>query len=133
MRRLSMLMLLALVLIIAACGGDSAPSGDEEGAPAGDPVAGEKVFNGVAAPACNTCHSLEPGVTLIGPSLATVGNVAGSRVSGVSAENYLRESITDSDSYIVEGFAPGIMTGTYGAQLSAQQIDDLVAFMQTLK
>jgi hypothetical protein len=98
-----MLMLLALVLIIAACGGDSAPSGDEEGAPAGDPVVGEKVFNGVAAPACNTCQSLEPGVTVIGPSLATVGNVAGSRVSGVSAENYLRESITDSDSYPHEG------------------------------
>ena len=135
MRKLSMLLvsLLVLALILAACGGDSAPSGSEEGAPVADSDAGEKVFNEVAAPACSTCHSLEPDATLVGPSLATVGSVAASRVSGVSAESYLRKSITDPDSHVVEGFAPGIMTGTDGSQLTEQQIDDLVAFMETLK
>lgn len=135
MRKLLMLLLSLLVVtaLVAACGGDSAPSGGEEGAPAGDPAAGEKIFDEIAAPACFTCHSLEPDVTLVGPSLATVGSVAGTRVAGVPAEDYLRKSVTAPDSHVVEGFAPGIMTNTYEAQLSEQQIEDLVAFMLGLK
>jgi hypothetical protein len=65
--------------------------------------------------------------------LATVGSVTGTRVEGVPAKDYLRKSITAPDSYVVEGFSPGIMTNTYEAQLSEQQIEDLVAYMLTLK
>ena len=136
MKKAILLLMLVLVLSLAACGGDSAPADSGDSAPesdavAGDAAAGEKVFN-EAAPACSTCHSLEPGEGIIGPSLATVGTDAASRVSGQSAEDYMRESITDPNAYLVDGFA-NLMTGTYGSQLSEEQITDLVAYLMTLK
>ena len=42
----------------------------------GDPASGEKLFNGFLR--CYACHSLEPGVTKVGPSLAWLfGRAAG--------------------------------------------------------
>lgn len=122
---------LILVLCLAACGGESAPTGGETGQ--GDAAAGKVVFTDAATPACGGCHSLEPGVDLVGPSLAKVGADAGSRVSGQSAGAYLRESVVDPNAHVVEGFASNLMPATYGTQLSEQQIDDLVAYLLTLK
>ena len=131
MRKLAFLLILVLVLGLAACGGEAeAPAATAAG---GDAAAGEVVFTQAAVPACNTCHSLEPGVTLVGPSLATIGAEAGSRVSGASAADYVRKSITAPDSFVVEGFASGLMTAGYETQLTEEQIDDLVAYMLTLK
>jgi hypothetical protein len=76
---------------------------------------------------------MEPDVVLVGPSMAGIANRAGSQVSGQSAEDYLRESIVDPDAFVVDGFAAGLMTSTYGSALSEQQIEDLVAYMMTLK
>ena len=131
MRKLLPVLILLLVLGLAACGGESAPEGGTAGG--GDAAAGEQVYNQVAAPACSTCHSLEPGVMLVGPSLANIGAEAGSRLSGTSAEDYLRQSVTDPNAHIVEGFAANLMPASYGGQLTAQQIDDLVAYMLSLK
>jgi sulfur-oxidizing protein SoxX len=133
MRRFLLVLALILVLSLAACGGDSSTEGGGGAAPAGDAAAGETVFNEVAVPACGTCHSLEPDVVLVGPSLAGIDSRAGSRVSGQSAEDYLHESIVDPNAFVVEGFASGLMPQTYGSALSEQQIEDLVAYMMTLK
>jgi cytochrome c551/c552 len=126
-------LLFALLLSVAACGG-SASQGS--GGPTADAAAGEKLFAQTligSQPGCVTCHSLEPGVTMVGPSLAKVGAEAGSRVSGQSAEEYLRNSIVKPNDYVVEGFAANIMPAQYSTELSEQQINDLVAYMQTLK
>lgn len=129
MRTTVVVLLLALVLSLAACGGgDASPAGGS-----GDAANGEKVFAEVAAPACNTCHSLEPGVNLVGPSLAGMGSAAGSRVSGESADEYLRKSVVEPGAFVVEGYAEGLMPSTYTSQLTAEQVDDLVAYMLTLK
>ena len=128
MRKLTICLALLLLVGLAACGGEPAPSGS-----AGDAAEGEKVFTSVAAPACSTCHSLEPGVTLAGPSLSGIGAQAGSRVSGMAADDYLPQSVRQPDAHVVEGFTPGIMPGTYGSQLSEQQVKDLVAYMMTLR
>jgi cytochrome c553 len=128
MKKLTLLLLLLLVLSLAACAG-----GGEEKAAAGDATAGERVFHEVAAPACGTCHSLEPGVAGAGPSLAGIAAQAGSRVTGMSAEDYLRQAIIDPNADIAEGFAANVMTATYGSQLTEQQIADLVAYLMTLK
>ena len=84
-------------------------------------------------PGCITCHSLEPGVTSVGPSVATIGAEAGSRVSGTSAEEYLRESILEPDAHVAEGFAAGIMPKGFATALTEQQVNDLVAYMLTLR
>ncbi len=129
MRKMMFLVSVILIASLAACGGDG--GGGEEGG-AGDATAGETVYSQVASPACNTCHSLEPDTTLVGPSLANIGSEAGNRVEGLSAEEYLRQSIVEPDTHIVEGFTPGIMPNTYGTQLSEEQINDLVAYLLTL-
>lgn len=137
MQKLYVTFALLLVLSLAACGGGSAPSGGEEEAAAqGDAAAGEALYGQSligSQPGCITCHSLEPGVTMVGPSLATIGAEAGSRVAGVSAEDYLQQSILEPNAFVVEGFAQGLMPATLADELTAQQVDDLVAFLLTLK
>ncbi|WP_129629745.1 c-type cytochrome [Candidatus Oscillochloris fontis] len=107
----------------------------------GDAEAGRTLFNNMPAEAisagavaCYTCHNVDPGsATLVGPSLSGVGVRAATRVSILSPAQYLRTSIVAPNSYVVEGFAPGIMTQTFEQALSPEQIEDLVAYLLTLK
>ena len=128
MRMRSLFLMMVLLSVLAACGGGEAST--DEGA--GDAAAGQTVFSAVAVPACTTCHSLEPGVRGIGPSLATIGAEAGSRIVDVSAQEYLRDSIAEPSAFVVEGYGD-VMSNTYGTQLSAKQLNDLIAYLLTLK
>jgi mono/diheme cytochrome c family protein len=129
MRKVIYVLLIVFVCGLTACGGgDTAPA---EGP--GDAAAGEVVYNNVAAPACGTCHSLEPGVDGVGPSLGGIAAGAGSRVPGVSAAEFLRRSVTEPNADVAEGFVANVMPATYGAQLSEEQLNDLVAYLLTLK
>jgi cytochrome c2 len=102
----------------------------------GDPEAGRKLFlkgaSGVNT-GCRICHSLEPGVRLVGPSLAGVGTRATTRVAGVPAQEYLHQSIVDPDAYVVDGFVKGQMLRDSAQRLTEEQIQDLVAFLMTLR
>lgn len=135
MRKLTFILLLVLSLSLVACkGSGSTPVGaGKEAMSVGDAAAGEKLFEEGAQPPCSNCHSLKPGVVLFGPSLAKVGAVAGSRVSGQLAEDYLLQSILEPNVQIVEGFTPNVMHLTYGDELSEQEVNDLVAYLLTLK
>jgi mono/diheme cytochrome c family protein len=128
MQKVAVVSTLVLVVVLAACGGAAAPSGG-----AGDAAAGKEVFANETAPACGSCHSLKAGVTLVGPSLANIGAQAGSMEAGKSDEQYLRESITDPNAFVVEGFPANVMPTVYGSQLTSKQIDDLVAYLLSLK
>ena len=127
--------LVTLTLVLAACGG----SGDSEPAEVSDPVAyGEELYNGTpigaaSSPGCITCHSLEEGIRIVGPSHAGLGSRAGTIVASQSAEEYLKESIVNPDAHVTEGFSPGTMYGNYGKELTDAEIDALVAYMLTLK
>ena len=92
---------------------------------------GHQLFSSSHA-ACSVCHSVTPGVEKVGPNLAGVGLIAGSRVPGLTAEEYLRQSILDPDAYIVEGFPSGQMLNNYDELLSDEDIDALVAYLLTL-
>jgi len=136
MRGFRFLILLALLAALVACGGEPAPESSPGEGGAGDPEAGEVLYAqqliGTQA-GCMTCHSLEPDVVLVGPSLASIGSRAGSRVSGLSAGEYLRQSILEPDANVAEGFAAGIMPASLSGELSEQQVSDLVAYMLLLK
>jgi nitric oxide reductase subunit C len=139
----STLLLLILALLVVACGGGNGDEDKEETATesqsaliTGSASAGEELFNKTAIgsqPGCVTCHSLEPDKVLVGPSLAGVATGAGSRVSGQSADEYLRESIQNTNAYTVDGFAAGVMPAGLADELSEQQVADLVAYLMTLK
>ena len=127
MRKLKFVLLFVLVagiaVSLAACGGgDSGSSGGPNAA------AGEKLFNesliGTQA-GCKTCHSLEPDVVMVGPSLAGIASRAD--------EAYIRKSIQEPDADVVDGFTAGTMPAALAGELSEQQLNDIVAFLLTLK
>jgi cytochrome c2 len=104
----------------------------------GDVANGERLFKepiigSASAPGCITCHSLEPGVVIVGPSQSDVGRRAETAVPGMSAEEYLRQSIVEPNAHIAEGYVEGLMYQNFGVELTNTQINDLVAFMLTLK
>lgn len=105
------------------------PAVDQQ--PAADPAtAGRALFS--RAPAnCASCHSLEPGIVVVGPSLAGIAAQAGERVAGMSAAEYLRSSILHPNAYIVPGFS-NVMAQNLGQVLSGEEVDALVAFLLRL-
>lgn len=121
------------MLLLTSCGGSS-----------GNPERGEELYRqralaDGAAPGCISCHSLDPGVVKVGPSHAGVGARAEQVVDepeyqgeATTAAGYLRESITDPNAHVVEGFEP-VMYANFEEVLTAEQIDDLVAFLLTLR
>ncbi len=79
---------------------------------------------------CNSCHSID-GTRLVGPSFQGLFGRSTQFTDGTSAvadENYLRESILQPMTKIVEGYQP-IMPPTYGG-LTPRQLDALIAFIQ---
>jgi hypothetical protein len=54
-------------------------------------------------------------------------------VSGVSAEDYLRQSILEPDAYLVKGYPASVMPKVWGEQLSEEQVNGLVEYLLTLK
>lgn len=93
---------------------------------------GREIFTGRLA-ACDVCHSTTPGDDGVGPSLAGIGDRAGDRVPGLTAEEYLRQSILDPDAYVVDGFRSGQMLDVYEERLGADQIDALIEYLMSLR
>ncbi len=98
--------------------------------PVGDAARGETTFT-VAG--CAACHSLEPGVTIVGPSQAGLAARAATREPGASPEFYIYESIVQPNAVVVEGFQPGLMPATFGQTLTPQDLADLLAYLMTLQ
>lgn len=96
-----------------------------------DPVARGRALFSQPPAICSTCHSLEPDVVIVGPSLAGISERAGERVNGQGAVEYLRNSIIRPQDYIVPGFED-VMQKNFGDVLSSDQINDLIAFLSSL-
>ncbi len=122
----------------AAEGEGEAAEGEGEAAAGGvSAERGEELFNqqliANQAAGCVTCHYVDPARgDFTGPNQADVATVAGDRVEGQSAEEYLRTSIVNTDEYILEGFSAGVMPANYGDILTEDEIDSLVAYLMTL-
>jgi len=101
-----------------------------------DPKAGESIYyetaSGVNA-GCRICHSLEKNEKIIGPSFYGIADRAASRVPGMTAEEYLHQSIVDPNAFVVPGFPSGQMIQNFGTILTEDQINDLIAFLMTLE
>jgi nitric oxide reductase subunit C len=113
----------------------------------GEPVErGEALFR-AAELACQACHSTRPGVTLAGPPMAGISTRAAAMVgspdyagSATDAAGYIRESIREPSAHLVPGanFSTGpgglsLMPADYGTRLETEQIEDLVAYLMTLR
>lgn len=96
-----------------------------------DPVEAGRYWFSQAPANCSVCHSLEPDVVVVGPSLAGIATRGAERIPGMSAEAYLRQSILDPGAFVVPGF-PDAMARNLGEQLSSDQINHIIAFLRAL-
>lgn len=93
-----------------------------------DPVArGQRVYLEKGCGGCHTIEGLSAGV--VGPNQTRIGAVAETRKSGMSAEDYIRESIMDPSAHIVEGYQDGLMPKNYSDLIEPDELSDLVAFL----
>lgn len=100
------------------------------------------IENSVTTQKCITCHNpIEP-VHGVGPYLYGIANVAGTRVEGLSAVEYLYESIVNPNAHMAppqvgpDGqevpWPQNLMPVNWGEQLQPYEIADLVAYLMTL-
>lgn len=117
----------------------------KEIAASSNPVAkGEALFQSTP-PACFACHSVAPGVNLAGPSLAGLSASAAAVIaspdykgSAKTPAEFIRESIIKPSAYLVPGpmysaNGQSFMPSSFATDLKPEQIDSLVAYLQTLK
>jgi hypothetical protein len=69
--------------------------------------------------------------TLVGPGLAGVRDRAATRVSGLSADAYLEQSILEPSVFLAPGFQ-NLMPTTF-KDLPTQSVADLIAYLKTLR
>ena len=92
---------------------------------------GQQVFIGEGR--CSSCHSLAPNTTIVGPTLANIATTAATRIPGLSAEQYLLQSILLPDAYKPTGFENTQMDSSLAKQLSSQQVDDVIRYLLSLE
>jgi nitric oxide reductase subunit C len=112
----------------------------------GDPAKGKELFNqgngNPAVPACVSCHYDDKDEVKVGPSLAHIAThgMMHAQQNGEDVASFLRESIVEPNAdlmeeaghiYSVNGVS--LMYQTYGKDLTKDQIDNLVAYLLTLK
>jgi cytochrome c2 len=121
------LWLILTLLFLVACGGATA---EIPPTPTLSPQAqqGKQVFSRD----CGACHSTSPDTIIVGPSLAGVASRATSRVEGQDAYTYLLTSVMQPEAYLVEGFE-NLMPASLSKQLTGEELDNVIAYLQTLE
>ena len=106
----------------------TSPSGGGGGS--GDAAAGKAVF---ASNGCAACHTFKPASATgtIGPDLDSAPASDAKADGNMDLTAFIKESIVDPDAYIAKGYSKGIMPTNFGSSLSAKQINDLVAFIDS--
>jgi cytochrome c2 len=142
MSRSTLVLLVLVVLVLAACGGGG---GQTASAGPGDATKGQALFEQKTLgkdnlQGCATCHSIQKDVVLTGPSLAGIGTDAAASVKDPAykgkakdAAGWLKEAIVSPNLDIPEGFKPDVMPQNFKDELTDQQINDIVAYLLTLK
>jgi mono/diheme cytochrome c family protein len=82
---------------------------------------------------CAACHSLSPDTVIVGPSLAGIATTAATRIEGLSAEEYIEESILRPDMFRPAGFENEQMDTSLAKQLTIEEVEALVAYLMTFK
>ena len=89
----------------------------------GNPKLGADLFFNQAK--CVACHKVNGTGGILGPDLTSIG--------AINTQEYLRESIVDPNKVIVKGYEKNFMPRFFRNHLSDADIDNLVAFVMSLK
>jgi mono/diheme cytochrome c family protein len=109
--------------------------------PAGDAASGEALTVSLGCVACHVTATVGPAwLADADPDGQGIGTRAEARYqaadytgNATSAAQYLHESVVLPNDYLTPGFAAGLMPQTYGDTLSAQNLADIIAYLQTLE
>jgi len=108
--------------------------------PEGDVAAGQVLAEETLG--CTACHTLSevgppweamdglPGIGIRGGIRIQQDDYTGNATSG---DQYLIESVVETNVHIVEGFQPDIMPTNFGDRLTFQDMADLLAFLKTFE
>jgi len=80
---------------------------------------------------CFLCHVVETSGGTRGPDLTHVATVVETRRQGMSARDYLKESLVNPGAYVVPTF-DNIMP-PFGDRLSPEQLEDTLAYLMSLR
>lgn len=89
----------------------------------GNPGLGADVF--FSKMRCVACHQVNGFGGVLGPELSAIGSI--------NTQDYLRESILDPNRVVVKGYQKDVMPRFFKDHLSDADVDNLVAFLMTLK
>ncbi|MDF8332900.1 c-type cytochrome [Novosphingobium cyanobacteriorum] len=128
-----------LISALAACGESGTGQGEETGQSAGStPTAAANA----APPAfgiCKSCHAIEPGKTLIGPSLAGIYGAKAGDMQGYQASPALKAANLTWDEATLDkwlanpmALVPGTRM-TYAGQTDPAKRQQIIAYLKTLK
>lgn len=93
----------------------------------GSPVeVGRRLF---ARLGCGVCHTLQDAGSAadLGPPLDDLAGRAGGRVPGLSAQEYVRQSIVEPQAYILNGYLD--VMPAYGDRLTTEELSALVEYL----
>lgn len=94
-----------------------------------DPVeAGRFVFEKYG---CGACHAFDDAGAsgTVGPDLNALDQVAAERIEGLSAEEYIRQSIVEPNAHVVDDFDPGLMPADFGERMSSEELSILIEYL----
>ena len=131
---LAIALITVVALLLSACGGGGGAAGPGAAA-RGKTLYNRSTLGTKSAEGCVSCHKYDEkeGKAEKAPYTKETAKRAASRVPGMNAEEYIKESILKPDAYIVEGFNKGDMYAKWTTELSAQEINDLIAYLLTEK
>ena len=108
--------------------------------PEGDPAAGEVLATQTLE--CAACHEL----TEVGPAWAAADGLPGLGRRGeirigqddytgnaTSADEYLIESVIQTNVFVIEGYEPSVMPTNFGERVTLQDMADLLAYMNSFE
>ena len=121
---------LLLVSLLGCSGGDSTIKVTEATL---DPNSAAGLGKFLFSTHCAACHAVDEGTILVGPSLAGIGSAAASRIENMDAETYLSRSILFPDNFIADGYVVGAMQQNFASILTSEDVNNLVAYLLTLK
>ena len=121
---------IAIVLVLAGCGGSKSGPGPVPSATVADPAAaGKQVF---ASAGCAGCHQFDAagssGTT--GPNLDTRVR-PDAQDAGKPVRTFVYESIVSPNDYVAQGYPKNVMPRDFGDTLTQEQIAELVAFVSS--
>jgi nitric oxide reductase subunit C len=107
--------------------GEAAPAAGASAEPA-KVVPAKTLAEAVKKFECLTCHAI-PGVPDggdLGPPLTSLKADAGKRKKGLSAEQYIQESIISPNAFIVKGFEPDVMPGDLAERITVAELNVII-------